>query len=512
MIMEMPRLGEGPISEWLHRKSQPRFRDLREFIHKLEENNELLRVSQPIDRQFEITEICRRSLRQQGPSFLFENIKDSKMPILGNLFTRPERVAEALGMASLDDLRHAGELLRFFKTPQIPSDLGEGLKSLPQFARIGHLRPRFREHPPCQEVVLRDGDVDLGLLPITTSWPDDAGPLLTFGLVVTRGPFKPRQNVAVYRQQLIAKNKLIMRWLPHRGGATDYREWCQTHPDKPFPVAVVIGADPATLVAAVAPIPDTLSEYQFAGLLRGGSTELAHCISHDLSVPATAEIVLEGHIYPNDEAEEGPFCDHTGYYNAVASFPVFTVEAMTMRERPIYHNTYMGRPPDDEPSMLAGALNELYIPLLQDQFPEITDFYLPPAACSYRVAIVSIRKQYPGHARRIMFGVWSYLRQFTYTKFVIVTDDDINIRNMNEVLWAVSTRADPARDAVIVDQTPIDYLDFASPISGLGGKMGLDATHKMAAETNRPWGRVAEMTPEVIRNVDALWSELGLDE
>ncbi len=508
--MNLPRLGEGPISEWLHGKSKPRFHDLREFMRVLEADNDLVRVSQSVARQFEITEICRRSLRQSGPSFLFENVQESDIPILGNLFTRPERVAQALGMDSLGDLRHAGELLRFFKTPQIPADLGEGLKSLPQFARIGHLRPRYVDRPQCQETVLRGDDIDLGLLPITTSWPEDVAPLLTFGLVVTRGPNKPRLNVAIYRQQLIAKNKLIMRWLPHRGGATDYREWCHSNPGKPFPVAVVIGPDPATLVAAVAPIPDTLSEYQFAGLIRGGSTELAHCISNDLSVPATAEIVLEGHIYPGDQADEGPFCDHTGYYNAVDSFPVFTVEAMTMRDKPIYHNTYMGRPPDDEPSMLAGALNELYIPLLQDQFPEIVDFYLPPAACSYRVAIVSIRKQYAGHARRIMFGVWSYLRQFTYTKFVIVTDEDIDIRNMNEVLWAISTRADPARDALIVADTPIDYLDFASPVSGLGGKMGLDATNKLPAETTRRWGRVAEMTPEIVSKVDALWAELGL--
>jgi len=510
MSIDLPRLGEGPISEWLNRNSRPRYTDLRGFLQFLENRGDLLRIQAPIDRKLEITEFCRRSLVQKGPSFLFENVIDSDMPVLGNLFTRPDRVAEALGMETLDDLRDAGELLRFFKTPSMPANLGEGLRSLPQFARLGHLRSRYLDRPPCQQVVLRGDDVDLAHLPIATCWPEDAGPLLTFGLVITQGPRKPRVNAAIYRQQLLGKNKLIMRWLPHRGGAIDYQEWRIRHSGKPFPVAVVIGPDPATLVAAVAPIPDTLSEYQFAGLLRGSPTELAHCVSNSLSVPATAEIVLEGHIQPGEEATEGPFCDHTGYYNAVDKFPVFTVDAMTLRDGAIYHNTYMGKPPQDEPSMLSAALNELYIPLLQDQFPEIADFYLPPAACSYRIAVVSIRKQYAGHARRIMFGVWSYLRQFTYTKFVIVTDDDIDIRNMDEVMWAISTRADPGRDTTIIENTPIDYLDFASPQSGLGGKLGIDATSKLPAETRRDWGRVAVMSANVEARVDQLWKDLGL--
>jgi len=506
----MPRPGEGPVSEWLNRRRMTRYSSMREFLTDLEKEGELKRVSQEIDRKLEITALCRRSLRAGGPTFLFENVRDSDMPVLGNLFSRPDRVAAALGLESLDDLRKAGEMLRFFKTPHIPEGLGDGLRSLPNFARLAHLRPDTVRNPPCQELQWRGDEVDLSNLPIATCWPEDAGPLLTFGLVVTRGPHKKRINVAVYRQQLIGRNKLIMRWLPHRGGAIDFREWQAANPGKPFPLAVVIAPDPATLVSAVAPIPDTLSEYQFAGLLRGAPTELANCLSIPLSVPASSEIVLEGHIYPGDEADEGPFCDHTGYYNSVQRFPVFTVETMTSRQQPIYHNTYLGKPPEDEPSMLASALNELYIPLLQEQFPEIVDFYLPPAACSYRVAIVSIRKQYAGHACRIMFGIWSYLRQFTYTKFIIITDDDIDIRNMNDVLWAVSTRADPVRDTTLVDRTPIDYLDFASPDPGLGGKMGIDATHKMPEESSRDWGRIADTTPATERRVEALWSALGL--
>lgn len=507
----LPRLGEGPVSEWLRRRRRTRFSSMREFIRYLEERRELLRVGQEIDRRLEVAALCRRSLLNGGPSFLFENVRGSEMPVLGNLFTNPDRVAAALGMETLDDLRHAGEMLRFFKTPHMPDGLGDSLRSLPEFARLAHLRPARVTDAPCQEQQWRGDAVDLGRLPIATCWPDDAGPLLTFGLVVTRGPYKPRMNVAVYRQQLHDRNKLIMRWLPHRGGAIDYREWCQAHPERPFPVAVVIAPDPATLIAAVAPIPDTLSEYQFAGLLRGAPTSLVDCLSVDLAVPATAEIVLEGHIYPGETAEEGPFCDHTGYYNAVESFPVFTVEAISTRRQPIYHNTYMGRPPEDEPSMLAAALNELFVPLLRDQFPEIVDFYLPPAACSYRVAVVSIRKQYPGHAQRIMMGIWSYLRQFTYTKFVVVTDDDIDVRDMDEVLWAISTRCDPSRDTTLIDRTPIDYLDFASPEGGLGGKLGIDATSKLAGETSRQWGRAARVSPATERRVDELWAALELD-
>ncbi|MDX5298957.1 MAG: UbiD family decarboxylase, partial [Gammaproteobacteria bacterium] len=353
-------------------------------------------------------------------------------------------------------------------------------------------------------------DVDLYKLPIQTCWPGDAGPLVTWPLVITRGPEKPRQNLGIYRQQLIGRNRLIMRWLSHRGGALDYREWCLRHPEQPFPVAVALGADPATILGAVTPVPDSLSEYAFAGLLRVSKTELVQAQLSDLQVPASAEIVLEGFIYPGDMAPEGPFGDHTGYYNEVDSFPVFTVERITHRRHPIYHSTYTGRPPD-EPAILGLALNEVFIPILQKQFPEIVDFYLPPEGCSYRMAVVTMKKQYPGHAKRVMMGVWSFLRQFMYTKFVIVTDDDVNARDWKDVIWAITTRMDPQRDTVMIDNTPIDYLDFASPVSGLGSKMGLDATHKWPGETQREWGRVITMDPAVKARVDELWPLLGID-
>ncbi len=487
-----------------------RYQSLRDFLDALEGDGDLHRIPAAIDPCLEVTEICHRCLRQGGPALLFENPRGYRTPLLGNLFGTTTRVLKALGLANTRELREIGQELAFLKQPSLPGSLGEALDKLPQFRRLTSLNPREVTHAPCQEVVLEGPDVDLSTLPIQTCWPEDAGRLITWGLVVTRGPHKSRQNVAIYRQQVIGRNRVIMRWLHHRGGAIDFREFQAAHPGRRFPLAVVIGADPATTLAAVAPIPDTLSEYHFAGLLRGAKTELVACLGHDLRVPASAEYILEGHIEADDEHDEGPFGDHTGYYNAVQRFPVFTIERITHRHAPIYHSTYMGRPPDDEPSVLAAAMNEIFIPLLQVQFPEITDFYLPPEACSYRVAVVSIHKQYPGHARRIMFGIWSCLRQFTYTKFIIVTDDDIDIRSWKEVVWAMSTRMDPARDTLLAENTPVDYLDFASPESSLGSKIGLDATNKWPGETRRAWGRPISMSETIRQRVDALWPELGL--
>jgi len=489
-----------------------KFKSLREFIAHLEKLGELRRIPVPVDPRLEITEICQRTLRAQGPALLFEKPKGSDIPLLGNLFGTTRRVALAMGRESVEELREVGKLLSFLKEPQLPRGIGDAMEKLPEFKQLLHVVPRVVSDAPCRQHVIESGDVDLSQLPVQTCWPEDAGPLITFGLVITRGPYKERQNIGIYRQQVIARNKVIMRWLPHRGGAVDFREWKEAHPGQRFPVVVAIGADPATLLAAVAPIPDTLSEFQFAGLLRGSRSEVVPCGCATLHVPAAAEIVLEGYIDPAEEALEGPFGDHTGYYNSQEKFPVFTIERITHRDRPIYHSAYMGRSPHDEPSILAMALNEVFIPLLQKQFPEIVDFYLPPEGCSYRVACVSIRKRYAGHARRIMFGVWSYLRQFSYTKFVIVTDDDINVRDWKEVVWAMTTRMDPVRDTLLVENTPIDYLDFASPVSGLGGKMGLDATNKWPGEAARAWGRPISMSAEVVRRVDDLWRRLGIEE
>jgi 4-hydroxy-3-polyprenylbenzoate decarboxylase len=377
------------------------------------------------------------------------------------------------------------------------------------FRKALDMAPKQTKGPPCQEVVLEGQDVDLGRLPIQTCWPGDAGPLITWGLVITRGPDKPRQNLGIYRMQVLGPNRVIMRWLAHRGGALDFREWTRAHPGEPFPVSVALGADPATILGAVTPVPDSLSEYGFAGLLRGSRTEVAASIGNALQVPARAEIVLEGRIHPNDTALEGPFGDHTGYYNEVDRFPVLTLDRISHRRQPIYHSTYTGRPPD-EPAILGVALNEVFVPILQKQFPEIVDFYLPPEGCSYRLAVVSLKKQYPGHAKRIMLGVWSFLRQFMYTKFVIVVDDDINTRDWKDVIWAMTTRMDPARDTVTIENTPIDYLDFASPVSGLGSKIGFDATNKWPGETSREWGKPIEMTVAVRQRVDALWAGLGI--
>jgi 4-hydroxy-3-polyprenylbenzoate decarboxylase len=486
------------------------YRDLRDFIDQLERDGDLKRISKPVSPNLEITEISDRVLRAGGPALLFEHPGESKIPLLSNLFGTEQRVAQALGEDNVAALREIGKLLAFLKEPAPPRGFKEAMKTLPIYKKVLDMSPKSVKNPKCQEIRILADDVDLSILPIQTCWPGDVAPLITWGLVTTRGPTKQRQNLGIYRQQLIGRNRLIMRWLSHRGGALDYQDWRQQKGDEPFPVSVVLGCDPATILAAVTPIPDAMSEYAFAGLLRGRKTEVARSLLSDLEVPARAEIVLEGHIYANDVADEGPFGDHTGYYNEVESFPVFTVEAMSMRKNPIYHSTYTGRPPD-EPSVLGLALNEVFIPILQKQFPEIVDFYLPAEGCSYRVAIVSIKKQYPGHAKRIMMGVWSFLRQFMYTKFVIVVDDDIDTRNWEDVIWAISTRTDPLRDITLIDNTPIDYLDFASPVSGLGSKMGLDATNKLAGETTRVWGEPIKMSADVIDKIDGLWAELGLD-
>ena len=491
-----------------------KYKDLRDFVAQLEKLGELKRISATVSPHLEMTEICDRVLRAQGPAILFENpsgnnMPPNKIPVLANLFGTPRRVALGMGEESTQALREVGKLLAYLKEPEPPKGLKDAWEKWPVLKQVLNMSPKILSSAPCQEIVWEGSEVDLGRLPVQTCWPGDVAPLITWGLVVTRGPNKIRQNLGIYRQQVIAPNKVIMRWLAQRGGALDFQEWRKSFPGKPFPIAVVIGADPATILGAVTPVPDSLSEYQFAGLLRGSKTELVKCIGSDLQVPASGEIVLEGVIHPDEMALEGPYGDHTGYYNEQDRFPVFTIERITMRRDPIYHSTYTGKPPD-EPSMLGVALNEVFVPLLQKQFPEIADFYLPPEGCSYRMAVVSIKKQYPGHAKRVMFGIWSFLRQFMYTKFIIVVDDDIAIRDWQEVIWAITTRVDPVRDTLLVDNTPIDYLDFASPVSGLGGKMGLDATNKWPGETQREWGTPILMDAAVQAKVDAMWGELGL--
>ncbi len=486
------------------------YRDLREFIDKLEQLGELKRITTPVDPRLEMTEVCDRVLRRGGPALLFENPGGGAIPVLGNLFGTARRVALGMGADDVEGLREVGRLLAFLKQPEPPSGMKDAWQSLPIFRKVLDMAPKRVRRPPCQEVIWQGSEVNLERLPVQTCWPEDAGPLITWGLVVTRSPAGKRQNLGIYRQQVIAADKVIMRWLSHRGGALDYQQWQRQRPGEPFPLAVALGADPATILAAVTPIPDTLSEYAFAGLLRGSRTQLAACGHGDLEVPAAAEFVLEGFIHPGETAAEGPFGDHTGYYNEVEQFPVFTIERITHRREPIYHSTYTGRPPD-EPAVLGVALNEVFVPILQKQFPEITDFYLPPEGCSYRLAVVSMDKQYAGHAKRVMMGVWSFLRQFMYTKFVIVVDSDVNARDWQDVVWAMTTRMDPARDTVIMENTPIDYLDFASPVAGLGSKIGFDATNKWAGETQREWGRPIRMSPAVVERVDALWDSLGLD-
>ena len=483
--------------------------DLRDFIALLEQRGELVRIKQEVDPYLEMTEISDRTLRAKGPALLFENPKGYDVPVLCNLFGTPERVALGMGQENVSALRDVGELLAFLKEPEPPKGLLDLWEKRHDFKQVLNMPVKVVKKAPCQQIVLEGDQVNLDQLPIQTCWPGDAAPLVTWALAITRGPEKERQNLGIYRMQKIAKNKLIMRWLAHRGGALDYRDFQKKNPGKPYPVAIALGADPATTLGAVTPVPDTLSEYAFAGLLRGEKTQVVKCIGSDLQVPASAEYILEGFLH-GDEAEEGPFGDHTGYYNEVETFPVFTIDRITHRENAIYHSTYTGRPPD-EPAILGVALNEVFVPILKKQFPEIVVFYLPPEGCSYRMAVVSMKKQYPGHAKRVMMGVWSFLRQFMYTKFVIVTDDDVDVRNWEDVIWAMTTRMDPVRDTVMIENTPIDYLDFASPVSGLGSKMGMDATNKMPGETSREWGEPIVMDETIKQRVDELWSELGID-
>ena len=483
--------------------------DLRDFLGQLERRGELKRITAGVSPRLEMTEVCDRVLRAGGPALLFERPAGHAMPVLANLFGSVRRVALGMGAEDGASLREIGKLLAYLREPDPPRGLRDVWEKLPILKQVLAMQPRIVASAPCQEVVREGKDVDLGKLPVQTCWPGDAGPLITWGLTVTRGPHKPRQNLGIYRQQVIAPNRVIMRWLAHRGGALDFRDHTLANPGVPYPVAVALGADPATTLAAVTPVPDSLGEYQFAGLLRGGRTELVTCLGNDLQVPAAAEIVLEGVIHPEDTALEGPHGDHTGYYNEAERFPVLTVERITMRRDPIYHSTYTGKPPD-EPAMLGVALNEVFVPLIAKQFPEIVDFYLPPEGCSYRMAVVSMKKQYPGHAKRVMFGVWSYLRQFMYTKFIVVVDDDVDARDWKEVIWALTTRVDPGRDTLIAENTPIDYLDFASPVAGLGSKMGIDATAKWPGETSRRWGTPIAMDESVKRRVDEMWKALGL--
>ena len=488
-----------------------KYKDLRDFISNLEQMGELKRISLEVDPVLEMTEICDRVLRSGGPALLFENPKGSDIPVLANLFGTPKRVALGMGEESVEALRDVGRLLAFLKEPEPPKSMKDAWQKMPIFKQVLNMAPKIVKSAACQEIVIERDDIDLGNYPIQLCWPEDAAPLITWGLVVTRGPNKSRQNMGIYRQQVVGKNRVIMRWLSHRGGALDFKEWQEQKPGELFPVSVVLGCDPATILAAVTPIPDSLSEYAFAGLLRGSKTELVNCISNDLQVPASAEIILEGFLHPEDIADEGPYGDHTGYYNEVDSFPVLTIERITQRKKPIYHSTYTGRPPD-EPAILGVALNEVFVPILQKQFPEITDFYLPPEGCSYRMAVVSMKKQYSGHAKRVMMGVWSFLRQFMYTKFIIVVDNDVDVRNWNDVIWAITTRMDPIRDTTLVDNTPIDYLDFASPVSGLGSKMGMDATNKLPGETNREWGKPIKRDPKIVERIDEIWASLGIEQ
>ncbi|WP_394173793.1 4-hydroxy-3-polyprenylbenzoate decarboxylase [Thalassotalea litorea] len=488
-----------------------KYKDLRDFINKLEEQGQLKRIRQPISTDLVMTEISDRTLKAKGPALLFENPIGHDMPVLTNLFGTPERVAMAMGQDNVEALRDVGKLLAMLKEPEPPKGFKDAIDKMPIFKQVLNMPAKRLKKAPCQDFVISGDDVDLSKLPIQRCWPGDVAPLITWGLTVTRGPEKERQNLGIYRQQLLGPNKVIMRWLSHRGGALDFQEFKQRHPGEKFPVSVALGADPATILGAVTPVPDSLSEYAFAGLLRGSKTEVVKCVSNDLEVPASAEIVLEGYIDPDEMAPEGPYGDHTGYYNEVDDFPVFTVTHITHRKEPIYHSTYTGRPPD-EPAILGVALNEVFVPLIQKQFPEIVDFYLPPEGCSYRMAVVTMKKQYPGHAKRVMMGVWSFLRQFMYTKFVIVCDDDVDARNWEDVIWAMTTRMDPARDTTLVENTPIDYLDFASPVSGLGSKMGMDATNKWPGETDREWGTPIIMDQDVIDEVDALWDDLAISE
>lgn len=491
-----------------------KYNDLRDFISQLEKIGQLKRISAPISTHLAMTEISDRTLRAKGPALLFENAVDEDgkpfdVPVLTNLFGTPDRVALAMGQTDVNALRDVGKLLAMLKEPEPPKGFRDALGQIPIYKQVLNMPTKVIKKALCQQVVLSGDEVDLTNFPIQTCWPGDVAPLITWGLTITKGPHKERQNLGIYRQQVLSKNKVIMRWLSHRGGALDFQEFKKANPDEKYPVSVALGADPATILGAVTPVPDTLSEYAFAGLLRGAKTEVTKSISNDLQVPATAEIILEGYLDPDETAPEGPYGDHTGYYNEVDDFPVFTITHITMRKDPIYHSTYTGRPPD-EPAILGVALNEVFVPILQKQFPEIQDFYLPPEGCSYRLAVVTIKKQYAGHAKRVMMGVWSFLRQFMYTKFVIVCDDDVDARNWEDVIWAMTTRMDPSRDTVLIENTPIDYLDFASPVSGLGSKMGLDATNKWPGETDREWGEPIVMDENIKKQVDDIWDDLEI--
>jgi len=491
------------------------YSSLRDFIAHLEKQGRLVRVSEPVSTALEMTEIQTRVLAEGGPAILFENVikadgTKSDMPVLVNLFGTVERVAWGMNR-EISELRALGETMAFLRQPEPPGGFKDAIKMLPILKQAMNARPKTVKSAPVHDVVLTGDDIDLHKLPVQGCWPGEPAPLITWPLVVTKGPGKAREddfNLGIYRMQVLNKNQTLMRWLKHRGGAQHHKRWKELS-SEPLPVAVVLGADPATILGAVTPVPETLSEYQFAGLMRGKKTELVDCKTIPIKVPATAEIVLEGHVSLQDYRDEGPYGDHTGYYNSVEKFPVFTLSAITMRKDPIYLSTYTGRPPD-EPSVLGEALNEVFIPLLQQQFPEVVDFWLPPEGCSYRIAVISIKKGYAGHAKRIMMGTWSYLRQFMYTKFVIVVDEDINVRDWKDVMWAMSTRMDPVRDTTLVENTPIDYLDFASPISGLGGKIGLDATNKFDGETDREWGEMIQMDKDTIKNVDEKWDRLNI--
>jgi 4-hydroxy-3-polyprenylbenzoate decarboxylase len=492
------------------------YASLREFVARLERSGRLVRVAEPVSTVLEMTEIQTRLLAEGGPAAIFENPvradgTRSPIPVLVNLFGTVERVAWGMDREPAG-LREIGETLAFLRQPQPPEGWREALELLPLAKTVLAMKPKTVSSAPCQEIVRTGADIDLGALPVQTCWPGEPAPLITWPLVVTKGPSDAREdafNLGIYRMQLLGRDRTLMRWLAHRGGAQHHARWAKAGKREPQPAAAVIGADPGTILAAVTPVPDTLSEYQFAGLLRGRRVELVDCRTVPLKVPAEAEIVLEGHVSLDEQGDEGPYGDHTGYYNSVEKFPVFTVSAITMRRDPIYLSTFTGRPPD-EPSVLGEALNDVFVPLLRQQFPEIVDFWLPPEGCSYRIAVVSIRKAYAGHARRVMFATWSYLRQFMYTKWVIVVDDDVDARDWKDVMWAIATRMDPARDATIVENTPIDYLDFASPVSGLGSKIGLDATNKWPGEVSREWGRPIRMSDEVIRTVTEKWPRLGL--
>jgi 4-hydroxy-3-polyprenylbenzoate decarboxylase len=485
------------------------YKNLRDFIKDLEKSKKLLRIKTPVDPKFEITEICHRTLKGEGPALLFENPKGFNIPVLSNLFGTVERIALSLGGKTKEDLRELGSIFAFLKTPKHPASIKSLLKKMPIYKKVLHMNPKLIDNAPAQENIIEGNDIDLSTIPIQTCWPNDAGPLITWGLVTTKSISQKRQNLGVYRQQVISKNQLIMRWLAHRGGALDYLEWQKITPNKPFPISVSIGADPATIIASAIPIPNNISEYSFAGLLRGKKTVLTKSISNNLLVPANAEYILEGYLKPNLIANEGPFGDHTGYYNEIEKFPIFTVEKITHRSNPIYHSTYTGRPPD-EPSILGIALNELFLPIIQEQFPEISDFYLPPEGCSYRLAIITIKKNYPGHAKQIMMAAWSYLQQFLYTKWIIIADDDINARDWKDVIWALTTRMDPKRDTLILENTPIDYLDFSSPKTGLGSKIGFDATNKWPNETKRSWGKPITQNKDITDRIDQLWPDLGI--